>query len=574
MIRDLALENFLFIPSGDLVFGPGLNVITGETGAGKSIMLEAVKLLLGKKAKATLVAPGAATARIQASFSLDDSPGAIAFLKEAGFVDEDEPSRLVISRTFPAQGSGRILVNGLLATTGLLRDLGNHLMEIHGQNEHQTLLKPEIQRNLLDRTGGEPHLQSVAACRTKYAERKRLEQELESLEQNLARSVERCQELEEMLQGLKTLQLTDPQEQETLKAEIDRLAHAEHIAQAIQTAASHLNGSDDLPGAVMRIFQAKEALRKAAAFDVRLNKPCETLETMYHELSELAGFIDSLGDDMSYDPERIAFLNARLADLSRACRRHGTDVPGLFDLMERINQELDMLSAPDSTRGRLQHQLNMVTREHQELLATVSQHRETLAANLGQAVSKEMIDLGFGAARFSISLIPQQPTADGAESVEFIVALNPGHPGGPLRRIASGGELSRVALAVKKVLARHDLLPTLLFDEIDTGIGGTVGEAVARSLHCLGQEKQVLVVTHLHQIAKEGTTHFSVTKMVEKGTTTVDIQALDQSQREAEIARMLGQTGKEGKEFARRILSGAQRNGSETPLKAKARGKR
>jgi DNA repair protein RecN (Recombination protein N) len=243
-----------------------------------------------------------------------------------------------------------------------------------------------------------------------------------------------------------------------------------------------------------------------------------------------------------------------LSDFSRICRKYSTNFVGLFTMKTDIGNELEELLAPDTTREKLKKELAAVNEKFVSLHTAVSHEREKLAAVLKKSVSEEMGRLGFNAAEFSVQLNSITPSSHGAENVEFYVSLNPGSPGGPLRRIASGGELSRVALSIKKVLARSDALPTLVFDEIDSGIGGKTAEAVAESLRSLGQEKQVLLVTHLHQIAKEGSYHFTVSKKVIDDQTLVQIIPVKGSQRGVEIARMLGQTDEQGLAFARSLL--------------------
>lgn len=554
MITEILLENFLFMPKASLKFSRGLNVITGETGAGKSILLEAIKLLLGKKARSGIVLPGQSTARIQAEFTIEDLPELSRFLEESGFIDEEDPDKLSISRTFKEEGNGRVMVNGILTTAAFLKQLGPYLTEIHGQNEHQTLLEPEIQRGLLDRTGNARHHQNLLDLRSIHTKRQKLQQKLQELETRQEHSAARINELQAILQDLSSLNLDHPKEEEELKEELKKLSHAEQIISSLQTAAGLLTGTEEINGATAQVFKAADTLKRISQYDKSIDELYQRLNGTYYDLKALETDIEELADSTGLDPERLYQIQSRLSDISRICRKHACDFTGLFTLKEQVNEELSELFAPDTTRDKLKKELDAVEAEFTSLIKTISAERASLGKKLDQLVSSEMADLGFNAARFNASLLPCLPGAHGAENIEFTVALNPGVPGGPLRKIASGGELSRVALAIKKVLACSDSLPTLVFDEIDAGIGGKTAEAVAASLRALGNEKQVLLVTHLHQIAKEGVRHFTVNKSVTAGMTNVSIDEVEGDERVEEIARMLGRTDKEGLSFARNLL--------------------
>ncbi len=553
MISELQLEHFLFMPDAHIEFTPGLNVITGETGAGKSILLEAVKLILGKKARSGLVLPGRPSARLQARFDLSGLPALKNRLADAGLLNDDDPDTLLVSRTFKAEGSDKLLINGIMTTSAVLRDLGGLLMEIHGQNEHQTLLVPEVQRHLLDRMGGDGHQHLLCALSSAHADHERIRRELEDLEQRLVSGAARLDQVNVALQDLEALRLSDPGEKERLEEECHKLAHAEQLAESIAEVIHAIEGDDDEGGAVRHLHRAREAALQAGGIDPRLKSFAERLETLYYEACDIAsGFRHET--DVEFDPKRLSHVQSRLSAFQQACRRHRTEFAGLFGLIESMKREVAELTAPDSSRNRLKQALTEAATRLAKAADDVTKARKTIAARLDKQVSTVMEQLGFNAARFTIDMKPVQVGPAGQESIEFLVALNPGAPGGPLRKIASGGELSRVALALKQVLAEGDELPTLLFDEIDAGIGGTTAEAVAESLERLSRKKQVVLVTHLHQIAKEADRHFTVTKQVVGGETVVRIGEVRKTDREAEIARMLGRTGAEGLAFAKALL--------------------
>lgn len=554
MIQEIHLENFLFMQQADLCFGKGLNVITGETGAGKSVLLEAVRLLLGKKARSGIVLPGKNSARVQATFNISTLTELKMLLEESGLNNDDDPDVLIISRSFKEDGSGKILINGMITTAGLIKQIGPYLMEIHGQNEHQTLLVPETQRKYLDRTGTDSFLQQLAELKVLYQKCQELQQRYLEIEQRQRHSAEKIQELQLILQELESLNLTDSEEEDKLKEDLQKLSHAETIINMLQSAVNALNGGDDNSGATSMSFKAAECLRRISAYDSRIARAEARAESIFHELRDLESELTDLAESTDLDPDRLYQVQARLSDISRTCRKYGRNFQQLFELHQQVKDQLSELYEPDSTREKVKKALEDIKRKFEIATDTVSQQRRKLAADLEKKVSREMQSLGFNSADFKVALTPATPGPNGAEQVEFMVSLNPGAPGGPLRKIASGGELSRVALAIKKVLAQSDELPTLLFDEIDAGIGGKTAEAVAGSLRALARQKQVLLVTHLHQIAKEGNLHFMVSKQVKQNQTAVEIRTVADDERVEEIARMLGQTDAEGLAFARTLL--------------------
>ena len=555
MITEIQLENFLFMQKADLSFSKGLNVITGETGAGKSVLLEAVKLLLGKKSRSGIVLKGKNTAKIQAEFNIEGLAALQKYLEEAGFNNEEDPNILTITRTFKEESTGRVLVNGLMTSAALLKGIGPYLMEIHGQNEHQTLLNPDTQRELLDKTGGTPFKQKLEQLKEVYIKRKDLQQKLEELENKSQHAAQRIEELEAIKKDLDALSLSDPNEEDELKDTLKKLSNSEQIITALQGSLSCLTGSEETSGATMLAYRASEALRKVADYDSDIDGYYKRATDLYYELKSLESDIEATAENSDLDPEKLYEIQSRLSEIQRVCRKYSTDFAGLFELNESCDKELSELTEPDQSRNKLLKELEIVNAEFSEIVKEVSKERKSLAKKLNESVSHEMEHLGFNSAIFEAKLLPIEACSHGAEDIEFFVSLNPGAPSGPLRKIASGGELSRVALAIKKVLANSDKLPTLVFDEIDTGIGGKTAESVADSLRSLGEQKQVLLVTHLHQIAKEGTHHFTVTKTVTDNQTEVHINRVEGENRVEELARMLGRTDNEGLTFARSLLS-------------------
>jgi DNA repair protein RecN (Recombination protein N) len=555
MITELLLENFLFIRAARLEFTSGFNIITGETGAGKSILLEAIKLLLGKKGKTGLVLPGTRESRIQALFNLHAIPRLRDILSERGLASEDDPEQLLISRTFKPEGTGKTFINGILTNASQLHEIGQHLMEIHGQNEHQTLLDPDVQRRLLDRFGGDKHLHRLSQLAETYQQRRSLQRELDELHQKIAEGSARLEELQERLQLLEELALKSPDEETRLREELARLENREQRAAAIDSALRQFEGGDDESGILEKLRRTRESMRLLVDFDPEYREIAERLESLSFEMDDIRTLLSRRNTDEDYSPERLTYLQNRVHDLARAGRRFHTDGAGLFALLTEITEEIALLTSPDTAIDKKKAEFDAVADKSHRQLREVSADRKKIAGKLEKLVSGEMAYLGFHAAEFTARLISADPGEQGAENVEFMVRLNPGAPPAPLRKVASGGEVSRLALALKTVLAKGDDMPTMLFDEIDTGIGGETALAVAKSLAGLGRSKQILVVSHLHQIARTADTHFTVTKSVSGDSTQIDINRIQGDQREREIARMLGSTGKEGLEFARTILT-------------------
>lgn len=560
MLKELILENFLFIQKSHLLFCEGLNVITGETGAGKSVLLEAVKLILGKNARSNLVLSGKENARVQAVFDITGLTDLKNFLNDSGLLNEDNPDELLINRLFKSTGTGKVFVNAVITTSTQLKQLGVFLMEIHGQNEHQTLLSSEVQRKLLDRMGDEEHQSDITCLKSTFLKKQKIEKELEELEQKSKDSTERVNELQEILKDLSSLNLADTNEEESLKNELNLLAHSEQIMNALASSKDMLDGVNELPGAITMLKKVLNNLRGISDYDNHISALAQRSTDIYYELEALEKDISYYADKININSDRLYQVQARLAEISRCRRKYNLDFEGLFKKYQDTNEELSLLFKPDSTLDKIKKSLEQVKAEYLSLAAKISTERKKLAKILSNKVSVSMQNLGFAKSMFEVMLKKIEPDANGEESVDFYVSLNPGSPANPLKKVASGGELSRVALAIKKELAICDSLPTLLFDEIDAGIGGNTAEAVAQSLHELSSQKQIILVTHLHQIAKEGQRHFVVEKTVVDDQTNVNILKVSDKDRVKEIARMLGQPDSEGLSFAETILLNKSNN--------------
>lgn len=554
MLKELILQDFLFVEYVELDFDKGLNVITGETGAGKSLLLEGIKLILGKKAKSGLVKNRKNITKIHAIFDVSRQNNVIEILKNYDLLDSDSPNILSITRTLKQEGSDKIFVNGILTNLSVIKELGKHLIEIHGQNEHQTLLLPDIQLELLDRYGGINHQQNTFEAKKIYLELKKLKNELESIEKQKKYNISRLAELEESIQTIENLNLSDKHELSNLQQEAKLLANLEKIAKNLISIRNLIDGVDDTIGVFQAVKKVKDQVSEIAQYYENAQGLVNKINTIYLELADFSHEISKLADKIEFDPERLNYLNERIANIDRVCRRFNTNFEGLFETLENLKNEYSYLTAPDFKIDALQDKINKLEVEFNVIINKISTERKKLAEQLKNDIMKSLDGLGFGRVEFEIRLNKIEPSAIGAESVEFLVSLNPGVEPEPLKKVASGGELSRLALAIKQVLAQADELPTLLFDEIDTGIGGKTAETVANKLHDLSKHKQIILVTHLHQIAKEADAHFVVEKKYKSNDTIVEIKKISGQQREVEIARMIGNTDQKTQEFAKKLL--------------------
>lgn len=536
MLRRLTLRDFVIVADLDLAFEPGFTVLTGETGAGKSILVDALQLALGARGEAGVVREGAARADIAAEF---DTPPSLRTWLDAGGFDPDDS--LLLRRTIDAQGKSRAWVNGSPATVAQLREAADLLVEIHGQHAWQSLTRPAAVRALLDAQAGV----DTGELATRFAAWR-------AATDALARARERHGELDRerdrLAWQIAELQRLAPgaDEWDTLNAEHQRLAHAQSLIDAARTASQAIEGDDDAGGANALAQRAIDALAAVAAFDARLVPVIEVLQGAQAQLQDAAHTLGAYLNHTDLDPQRLAELDARLAAWMSLARRFRQPPAQLASLLEQWRDELEALEAAadlDSLEAAVRDALQRWRDEARH----VSQARHAAAGPLAAAVTQAMQQLGMAGGRFEVALLPQhEPQSYGLESVELRVAGHAGSTPRPLAKVASGGELSRLALAIAVTTCRGvgvggDGGPaTLIFDEIDAGIGGAVADTVGRLMKALGAERQVLAVTHLAQVAACGDQHLVVSKAQRDGRTLSDVQPVAGEARVAEVARMLG----------------------------------
>ncbi|AEF23564.1 MULTISPECIES: DNA repair protein RecN [Pseudomonas] len=556
MLVHLSVHNYAIVEHLDLELDRGMSVISGETGAGKSIMLDALGLTLGDRADSGVVRPGADKADILASFDLADIPEAHAWLAERD-LDNDGPC--ILRRVITAEGRSRGYINGTPCPLGDLKALGELLIDIHSQHEHQSLLKTDTHRRLLDEYAGAQELArqvQLAAQRWKQT-RSELERVTSQGDEQRARH----QLLSYQLEELENLGLGD-NELEQLEQDHKALTNAESLLGACRQVIDQCSESD--AGNVLSVLTASlNRLGSLQGQPGALNEATNLLASAQIQIEEAVGELNRFLDHFDADPERQQQLEERLDTIYTLARKHRIHPSELPAMQQQLFDELESLNADDQAAERLGEELAAYGRHYQEKAAELSAKRQKAASKLGKAVEKEMQTLGMPGGRFSIQLQPiegSEPNANGLEQVEFLVSANPGQPIKALAKVASGGELSRISLAIQVITAQTSRVPTLVFDEVDVGIGGPTAEVVGQLLRRLGERGQVLTVTHLPQVAAQGHQHLFVHKVRGSNATRTAVSKLGEAQRIEEVARMLGgiDLTDESLAHARKLVSNAQ----------------
>ncbi len=557
MLIQLVLKDFAVVSTAELGFGPGMTVVSGETGAGKSLLVDALMWLTGARAEAGIVRHGAERAELSAEFSLDDAPLAAGWLSEAELDDE---STCQLRRVIRADGGSKAWINGRAATLSQLSELGALLVEIHGQHEHQALLERAQQLSLLDAFASHAHLLDPVNSLAKTWND--LDKKIHDLSKTGDVS-DRINYLEHQIKELKGEALS-PEAIDELLAAHRRQAHSASLLQGFDMALSRLQGDENFTLSTT-VRQLSTHLQKLAEHEPRLLEITQLLDTAEIQLDEASGSLEQLREDLDLDPARFQELEANLSRLHDLSRKHRVPLPELGRRYDELQIECETLRGKDVALQDLLKKQNEVLKSWQKAAESLSKSRTKSAKILSKIVSELMHELGMPGGVFSVALDPleiDKPTASGAERVEFLVSANPGQPARALRKVASGGELARISLAIEVAALGLDSVPTMIFDEVDSGIGGAVAEVVGKKLRALGAERQVMCVTHLPQVAAQGHHHFQVTKSVTKGSTQSIVTQLNAKTRIDELARMLGglEIGKETLANAKQMLKQAQVN--------------
>ncbi len=537
MITRIQIRDFVLIDHLDLTLGPGLTVLTGETGAGKSILVDAIGLALGGRADGQWVRRGRPRAEITLTLDLADQPRALAWLEEQD-LDEDDDPLCILRRTVRAEGGSRAYINGRPATAGQLRALAEHLVDIHGQHQHQSLLRPAHQQALLDAFGGHQDLARQVAEQARAWQD--LRSRLEALERRDDERERRLDFLRYQVEELERL-APAPGEWETLTREHDRLANLEGLLQTARAGLELLREGEDAIDA--RIQALQRQLAPYTAMDEHLATASELLGEALIQIQEAASELGHAQDRQELDPEAYARVAERMGALHDLARKHRVEPAQLPEHLAALKEELAALERADEDAADLRHRLEETAAAWREAAGALFHARATTGERLAREVTELMQGLGLAGGALHVTLTPREgdhPHPDGAERIQFEVTTNPGHPPAPLARIASGGELSRISLAIQVATAQVGGTPTLVFDEVDVGIGGGVAELVGEKLRLLGERRQVLCVTHLPQVAAQGHHHILIRKTPEEGEVRTRLIPLTGEERVREIARMLG----------------------------------
>ena len=535
MLRVLSVRDFVIAERVELEPGPRYTVLTGETGAGKSILVDALELLVGGRADGAVVREGAERAELSAEFELAPGSPIAAWLDDSEL--QGDPGVLILRRTLERGGRSRCFVNGHAATLSQLREAGERLVDIHGQHEHQSLLRPAAQRDLLDAHGGGEDL--AAACAGAFREWQRLRALAVDAAARFARREEERAALEEQASVLDKLAPQDG-EWPRLAAEQRRLQHGSSLLAGAQSALEALSESEG--AAVAQIAAVTARLRSLAEHDPGLGAVVELLAGAEAQAAEAARGLRHYAERIELDPQALREVESRLEALHAAGRRFRVRPESLPELAASVRARLKDLALAASPEA-LEREVAAAEDRYRAAAKALSARRRATAKSLSRQVTEGMQQLAMKGGRFEVVLRAlEEPAASGAESVEFEVTSHPSLPLRPLARVASGGELSRLSLALQLVAARASPVRTLIFDEVDAGIGGAVAETVGRSLRRLGRERQVLCVTHLPQVAAQGEDHWRVLRTDGRGRAGTSAARLDRDARIEELARMLGGT--------------------------------
>lgn len=542
MLLELYIENFAIIDRLQVQFSDGLNIVTGETGAGKSIMVDALMVALGGRAYTEFIRAGAPKAIVEAIFDVRSAPEARAKAVECGFFDADQQdeSELLIHREIARNGRNRVLVNGRPATNVMVAELGDLLLDIHGQHEHQFILNPEHHVELLDAFGKLlPLRDEVTAA---YRRFKQCERELTELRDQSRERMQRLDLLRFQQQEIAKAQLK-PNEDEELQQERKILAGAEQLATGANRIHDTLYGER---GAMLeKLPEILRQLEDMAKIDESLQEHVKACESVQYQMEDIAFAMRDYAQSVEFDPYRLEEVEKRLHEIKTLKRKYGNSIEEILSLLSDIERELSGFDDRETRIADLEREYEKLRESLQQVSAKLSRERQQCAEGFETQLTKELGMLGMEKTHFRVDFkragTEEHPfTPRGIDKIEFLIAPNPGEPLKPLSRIASGGEISRLMLALKTLLGEADRIPTMVFDEIDTGIGGKIAEIVGKKLQHIAAAHQVICITHLPQIASKGATHFHVEKYTEIDRTLTAIQRLSHQERLDEIARMLG----------------------------------
>ena len=534
MLTRLTICNLVIVRELELGFSAGMSALTGETGAGKSIMIDALGLALGDKTDNGMIRNGSDKAEVNAGFDLADCPAALHWLDEHDLADDKQ---CLLRRVLVRDGRSRAYINGTPSTQAMLRELGELILDIHGQHEHQSLLRGSAQRNLLDAYAGLQ--QQVSELGEHFQAMQQAHKQREQLQKAAADRANRLDYLAFQVVELDPLIETAANIKQ-LEQDHQRMAHAERLQS--ESSALLYTLSDGEQDIASLLGSLSNQLGELAALDSHLDEARELIESASIQVDEATQSLRHYADKIQIDPQRLQEIDTQLGKLHDAARKHRITIAELPKLAQRMQAELDELRNADHALDQLDAQLETLQKTYDQHATKLSKARAKAAKKLSDTVTTSMQQLGMKGGSFSVACESHSdsPARHGTDRIQFLVAANPGQPVGALSGVASGGELSRISLAIQVATADCGEVPTLIFDEVDVGIGGAVAEIVGQLLRRLGNQRQVLCVTHLPQVASQAHQHYRVNKISDGETTETHIEKLDQSSRVSEVARMLG----------------------------------
>ena len=534
MLTELRIKNFAIIESLTLPLSDGFNVLSGETGAGKSIIVGALGFLLGERGSSDLIRTGSDKATVEGEFDVGDSPSVAAMIDERG-IDTDDGT-IVLKREISSAGRGRAWANGSPVTATVLGEIGRALVNLHGQHEAQTLLDEESQRTILDEFSGAT--QQAKEVADAHADLASVRRDIAQLSSRRAEAERRADYLRHVVREIEQAKLS-PGEDTKLEDEARVLENADELRSLAEGIAEQL--SSDEEGIIARLSSVNRSISSVQRVDTSASRLQELFDSGFYALEELARSIDEYAASVELDPDRLDQVRKRREVIYSLIKKHGPTLDDVIETGRKARSELDLVDSAAFDLAQLESREKEAQAKLGEAARRLSSLRVAGARKLAKAVDQILPDLGMTGGRFTVALETKESADEfGAEDVEFRVTLNVGHDARPLARVASGGELSRVMLALKTILARADSVPTLVFDEVDAGIGGKVGLQVGDTLRRVAEHHQVFAISHLPQIAARAHNHIVVAKAAKGGVTTADITVLEGSTRVVEIARMLG----------------------------------
>ena len=534
MLELLHIENIAIIERADIIFARGFNALTGETGAGKSIVIDALGAVLGQRTSRELIRTGVDKAFVSAEFSAVST--ALPALADNGLSPEADGT-LLLQREIHGDGKNICRVNGRPVTVAQLRSIGAGLLNIHGQHDGQQLLDEEQHLSYLDRFGRVDD--ALALCAERFGTLRETQREIETLEIGEAEKARRVDMLRHQIGELERADLRDGEEEELL-ARRGILRNGEKFLSAIAAADTCLNGGDEGFGAVSAIKEAEDAIRSLRGLGDEFIALSDRLEALRCEAYDLAETIRDKREKYDFSPQELDAVESRCDQLYRLKKRYGSSVEEMLAYLEKSRDELDRIEYADDRVAQLRQTVRRQEAAAMEAARALSERRRAAAKELEARISRELTELDMPKLRFSIDFQEKALSSDGIDAVAFLMSANAGEALRPLQKIASGGELSRIMLAMKNVLAEQDSVMTMVFDEVDTGVSGRAAQRVAEKLARLSRTRQVLCVTHLPQLAAMADTHFGVEKGEENGRTLTRVSVLDRAARRREIARLSG----------------------------------